>query len=127
MTDTNFIDFAANIAATYSDAAACRSAISRAYYGAFHVVKSFLASLGIRPPKNGNTHVFLQQRRRNCGVPLLSEAGCLLVDLFRDRLNADYDLGKPHVESIGYARASVETAVRIRIAIQNCDTDATRG
>ena len=126
MNNTDFIDFAGKIAATYSDAAACRSAISRAYYGAFHVVKSFLASLGIRPPRNANTHVFLQRSLKNSGVPLASEAGRFLADLFSDRLSADYDLAKGQVESVAYARMRVETAERIRIAIQTCDTDTTR-
>lgn len=126
MTNTDFIDFAGKIAATYSDAAACRSAISRAYYGAFHVVKSFLELCGIRSPRNANTHVFLQRSLLNSGVPLASEAGLLLADLFSDRLSADYQLAKRHVENVAYARTSVETAERIRIAIQSCDTDATR-
>ena len=42
MNGADFIDFAAKIAATYSDAASCRSAVSRAYYGAFHLARSLL-------------------------------------------------------------------------------------
>ena len=48
MNARHFIDFAAKIAATYADAAACRSSISRAYYGAFHIAKSFLDRVGSR-------------------------------------------------------------------------------
>ena len=35
MTGPDYIAFAAKLAATYAEAASCRSAISRAYYGAF--------------------------------------------------------------------------------------------
>ena len=46
MNGADFIDFAAKIAATYSDAASCRSAVSRAYYGALIGMKLILISPG---------------------------------------------------------------------------------
>jgi len=41
MTGPDYITFAAKLAATYAEAASCRSAISRAYYGAFHLANYF--------------------------------------------------------------------------------------
>ncbi len=126
MNGADFIDFAAKIAATYSDAASCRSAVSRAYYGAFHLARSLLDRLGARPPRNANTHVFVQHRLANCGHTQGSEAGFLLADLYADRLNADYSLDKKQVESVTYARAGVVTAQRIRKALEACDNNQAR-
>ncbi len=126
MNASDYIDFAAKIAATYSDAASCRSAISRAYYGAFHVARSLLERLGSRPPRNANAHVFMQHRLMNCGHARAVEAGQLLRDLYADRLNADYSLERRQVESVGYARADVVTARRIQNLIEGCDQDESR-
>ena len=46
MTGEEFIVAAGKFAATYSDPASCRTAISRA----FHSAKSFLDDIGIKPP-----------------------------------------------------------------------------
>ena len=126
MTGNDYILFAAKIAAIYADAASCRSAISRAYYGAFHLAKSLLERLETRPPRNANAHVFIQHRLANCGHPVAVEAGCFLADLYADRLSADYKLDKDQVERVGYARTSVETAKRIQRAIEACDNEQTR-
>ncbi len=126
MNGTDFVDFAGKIAATYSDAASCRSAISRAYYGAFHLAKLFLDGSGIRPPRNANAHVFIQHRLANCGYSQAVEAGSFLADLYADRINADYNLHKTQVENIQYARTCVVTAIRIRDALEACDTDQVR-
>lgn len=125
MTGPDYIAFAAKLAVTYAEAASCRSAISRAYYGAFHLAKALFDRLEIRPPRNANVHVFIQHRLMNCGHPLAVEAGRFLADLYADRLNADYNLGKKQVESVGYARTSVETAKRIQKAFATCDSDLT--
>lgn len=47
MTGDDFIQFAGKIAVLpSSDAAALRTAVSRAYYGAFHLAKELLRDLG---------------------------------------------------------------------------------
>jgi uncharacterized protein (UPF0332 family) len=123
MNGADYIDFAAKIAVTYSDAASCRSVISRAYYGAFHLARSLLERIGSRPPRNANAHVFTQHRLMNCGHAGAVEAGQLLRDLYADRLNADYSLERRQVENVGYARAGVATARRIQTLIEACDQD----
>ena len=126
MNGTDFIDFAAKIAVTYSDAASCRSVISRAYYGAFHVAKSLLDRLGSRPPRNANAHVFIQHRLLNCEHGPAVQAGQLLRDLYSERLNADYRLKTGQVESVSYARAAVETAKQVQNLVQSSDRDEVR-
>ena len=123
MNGREFIDFSAKVAATYSDAAACRSAISRAYYGEFHVAKSFLDRLGSRPFKNANAHVFVQHRLMSCGHDDAIVAGRLLQNLFSNRLRADYDLSLRAVESVARARAAVEVARRVQGLIEECQQD----
>jgi uncharacterized protein (UPF0332 family) len=123
MNATEFLDFAGKIAATYSDAAACRSAISRAYYGAFHIARSFLDRLGSRPYQNANAHVFVQHRLMNCGHNEATRAGRLLQDLFANRLRADYNLPASRVENVDFARTAVEWARRIQSLIESCEQD----
>jgi hypothetical protein len=126
MNGADFIDFAAKIAATYADAASCRSAISRAYYGAFHLAKSFLDRIDSRPPRNANAHVFVQRRLTSCGHSQAAEAGFLLADLYADRLSADYNLEKKPVESVAYARMGVVRAKRIQDSLEACDSQQAR-
>ena len=46
--------------------------------------------------------------------------------LHTDRLNADYNLVKRQVETIGYARVRVVAARRIQNLIEACDCDEAR-
>jgi len=126
MNGSNYIDFAAKIAVTYSDAASCRSAISRAYCGAFHVARAFLSQLDSRPPRNANVHAFIQHRLANCGHASITEVGKLLAGLHRDRLYADYNLMKAEVEELEYAKSRVAAARTIESSIEACDTDEIR-
>jgi hypothetical protein len=126
MNGADYIDFAAKIAATYPSAAGCRSAISRAYYGAFHISHSFLKALGTHSPRNANTHSFVQHRLMNCGNATAEEAGRSLTELHRDRLLADYNLQRTRVEDADYAKAGVITARQVQRLIEACDNDEIR-
>jgi uncharacterized protein (UPF0332 family) len=105
MTGDQFIAVAGKIAATYSDPASCRTAIGRAYYGAFHLATVFLKGIGVVPPKNANTHTFVRHRFSNCSHEEAEIIGSLLYDLYADRLAADYDLDDQAVETIESARS----------------------
>jgi len=122
MTGDDFITMAGKMAATYSDPASCRTSIGRAYYGAFHLAKSFLAGLGIAWPRNANTHVFIQHRMAISGHETASKIAILLGDLHGDRLDADYQLQNQRIETVRCARASVERATRIQTALIECGT-----
>lgn len=126
MTGDDFLVVAGKIAATYSDPASCRTAISRAYYGAFHLAKSYLAKIGITPPRNANTHVFIQHRLAGSGVPDVALIASLLADLHEDRLHADYSLESKRIETVEAARASVERAIRIQAGFDSCSTPESR-
>ena len=126
MTGNDFIAVAGKIAATYSDPASCRTAISRAYYGAFHLAKTFLAEIAFEPPRNANTHVFIQHRLAGSGQPEAVKVASLLGDLHEDRLHADYNLDNKQIETVARARASVERAMRIQTALVECSNTESK-
>jgi uncharacterized protein (UPF0332 family) len=69
-----------------------RSAVSRAYYGAFHVAREFMESLKFRVPRADRAHAYLARRLANCGHLRTQQAGTDLITLRGDRNQADYDL-----------------------------------
>jgi uncharacterized protein (UPF0332 family) len=68
-----------------------RSAISRAYYAAFHVARELLMSLGFRVPRADRAHSYLWLRFANAGAANVKIAGNRLNDLRSQRNRADYD------------------------------------
>lgn len=74
--------------------AAWRSALSRAYYAAFHVARLLLENLGFTVPQADRAHAYLWLRLSNCGEAQVERAGMKLNDLRRERNGADYHLGR---------------------------------
>jgi uncharacterized protein (UPF0332 family) len=68
-----------------------RSAVSRAYYAAFHEARRLLRQCGFAAPKSEQAHAYLWLRLSNCGHPDLAHAGVELNDLRSQRNWADYD------------------------------------
>ncbi len=52
-----------------------RSAVSRAYYAAFHSARDFMLALGFQVPQGEQAHRYLWKRLANSGHPPLDEAG----------------------------------------------------
>ncbi|HEV3118847.1 MAG TPA: HEPN domain-containing protein [Gemmataceae bacterium] len=90
---------------------AWRSAVSRAYYAAFHVARELLQDLGFVVPKAERAHAYLWRRLSNCGDPRLQAAGHEINDLRGDRNEADYDLRLSLAQTI--ADGQVRTARKI--------------
>src|SRR4051812_31175554 len=74
------------------DPAACRSAISRAYYAAFLVALEFLDRINVVVGRSPQAHVTVQHALNNSGSPALAAASTKLGTLHSERLAADYDL-----------------------------------
>ena len=72
-----------------------RSAVSRAYYGAFHVARDLFLQCGFRVPTAERAHTYLSLRLMNAEHPDMIAAGNSLDDLRRARNQADYDIHKP--------------------------------
>src|ERR1700722_599106 len=68
-----------------------RSAISRAYYAAFHVGCDLLRTLGFRVPRADRAHAFVWLRLSNSGHPDVNQAGSDLNQFRGERNRADYD------------------------------------
>jgi uncharacterized protein (UPF0332 family) len=94
MNPRDFLDVAGELAAESTEAH-WRSAISRAYYAAFHIARGLLRRCGFAVPFAGPAHEYLPRRLMNGGHPDVSRAGDLLTDLRQRRNRADYDLGRP--------------------------------
>ena len=117
-----FISLAGRLAAAKPDAASCRTAISRANYGAYHAACELLTSVGTTVPRTENAHIFVQHPLYNCGIEELRLAAAYLSDLHSDRLKADYQLANSEVEQVELAREGVANATRISAAVDTCQT-----
>jgi len=72
-----------------------RSAVSRAYYAAFHGARELLEDLRFTVPRADRAHAYLSRRLANCGHAETQQAGNDLNALRGDRNQADYDLHRP--------------------------------
>lgn len=86
----DFLVLAARLAAAATEAD-WRTAISRAYYAAFHVARPLLADLNFAVPRADRAHQYLVFRLSNCGEAAVEQAGRDLDTLRRLRNRADYD------------------------------------
>lgn len=109
-----FLEYAKKLAARRSsNEVEQRTAISRAYYGAYHVARKFLMDLGIDRADH--------QQVKNClcysGNAEAKLAGDRLADLGTARRRADYEIDKPldrrGDDPLAYGRVQVEAAVNI--------------
>jgi uncharacterized protein (UPF0332 family) len=75
-----------------------RSAVSRAYYAAFHVARMLLRQAGFLVPHADQAHGYLWLRLSNSGHPDVQQTGTDLKELRRIRNWADYDLDRPFAQ-----------------------------
>jgi len=114
------------VAAAAADEAAGRSAVSRAYYGAFHLAMAFLRDLGVVVPANAYAHAAVQRYLIGSGHADAQQAGMTLASLHSDRLKADYQLDDPRFEDVRFARLRVALAHDMRSALEQCRRDEDR-
>lgn len=109
-----------------------RSAVSRAYYAAFHVGRQLLRGLGFQVPRGDRAHAYLWLRLSNCGDPQVGRAGSDLNMLRQDRNRADYDVEKTVAQAdallqIQAARRIVNTLLQASVdPIRSQITDAMK-
>ncbi len=94
MNGRDFLDTARHLAGRSSEADR-RSAVSRAYYAAFHVARDLLAALRFRTPRADRAHNYLYVRLNNSGERRVEDAAYRLDNLRGVRNQADYDLHRP--------------------------------
>jgi hypothetical protein len=91
MNAIGFLALAKELLAGPSDAH-CRTAVSRAYYGAFHLACQLVSDCGVKLPRSAAAHekaTQCMQSSKNSDVAL---AGVKLHSLRRARNSADYSL-----------------------------------
>lgn len=94
MNGRDFIRVAETLSAGNSEAE-WRSAVSRAYYAAFHAARDFLANCGFSAPRADRAHTYAWLRLANSGHPETATAGNQLNNLRGQRNYADYDVRRP--------------------------------
>jgi uncharacterized protein (UPF0332 family) len=90
MKGIDFLTLAESLAQEKTEAA-WRTAVSRAYYAAFHVGRELFEDLGFTVPKAERAHGYLWLRLSNSGQSAVDQAGQDLKLLRSDRNFADYD------------------------------------
>jgi uncharacterized protein (UPF0332 family) len=93
-----------------------RSAVSRAYYAAFHEARQLLGSLGFVVPRGDQAHAYLWLRLSNGGELQIQLAGNELNRLRRERNRADYAVD----QTVAHADALLQVQAARRI-IQTLD------
>ena len=104
-----------------------RSAVSRAYYGAFHLALEFLKLECQTTVKSNHTgHQEASNLFFGTNHPDAQDAARLLDELRSLRNAADYDLHKPRLVSEANARIDVEVASDFVSCLQRCNTEPVR-
>ena len=101
-----------------------RTAVSRAYYGAFHVACDLFDALGFDVRKADRAHGYAHLRLENSSDEAVSEAGSKLHDLLKRRNRADYDQRAKF--NATDADDAVEEARLIIEALDDAFTEPTR-
>jgi uncharacterized protein (UPF0332 family) len=102
----DFLLLATRLAAGTTEAER-RTAISRAYYAAFHVARRLLTDLNFVVPRADRAHQFLVFRLSNSGESAVEQIGRDLETLRRLRNRADYD------ETPAFSQPQAAATVRI--------------
>jgi hypothetical protein len=122
----SFIDLAGKLAAsTTCDEIMCRTAVSRAYYGTFHLALDFLKELQVTIPRNASAHVVAQRYLVSSGNSDAVKAGRIIADLHSDRIRADYRLDDSRF-NIDFARMRVAMAHNVRSTLDACRNDEAK-
>jgi hypothetical protein len=122
----SFFALAKTLAAQQTDKAAQRSAVSRAYYGAFNYGRHVLRQLGYARAAAGRSHGDVWNRFQNCGDAAVESAGRMLADLEAARVSADYHLDKPNCENPKNVQFNLAAAQSILNEFDACLTPARR-
>jgi uncharacterized protein (UPF0332 family) len=85
--------------ANSTQAAELRTAISRAYYAAYHVSAALLEAMGFRPSRGPAGHGDVRNRLSNSGDLEIMRVGNQLGQLHSQRIAADYHLHNTGVEN----------------------------
>jgi len=125
MNGGEFISFAGKLAMQTSHGpAGYRSAVSRAYYGAFHIARAYLNAFQFHCHSGSNEHQWVQHHFQNCTTQTARDIGQSLANLHESRKVADYKLDKVAADRQSNAESCVLRADGIRDNIKECSNPA---
>jgi uncharacterized protein (UPF0332 family) len=102
-----------------------RTAVSRAYYGAYHVAREFLTQrCGVVLSKGADVHRAMQLCLQNSQNDLLRDAGIRLESLRTERNRADYDLTDSRFNDTVRVRIQLQRAREILSKLAEAEKDA---
>ncbi len=104
-----------------------RSAISRAYYAAFHSGLILLREMGFSIDQNASAHKEVYWHLHNSGDDELAKAASKMDALRTSRIHADYKLNRSDVEEKKNARMLVQQAERLIETIEKRCQSEDRG
>lgn len=126
MNGSDFITVASGIASNNACPAGYRSAVSRSYYGCFHLAKATLNGFGWYCPKgNNNEHQWVQRHFLNCATTDFMALGKALENLHGSRKQADYDLHVVAANGEPNALASIARAKKLEADLSAASTGAS--
>ncbi len=105
-----------------NSAAALRTVVSRAYYGAYHATGDYFVELGLSRGRQHNYHFDLL----NCNQSEARLAGQVLEDLRSRRVIADYELEDERVEDRAFAQYAVVSARKIQSLLERLHQEPLR-
>lgn len=104
-----------------------RSAVSRAYYGAFHIAHQFLTASRLQWPRNQSYAAEIHVKVRHClsqsGNAEAIRAGELLRSLRDLRNEADYNLDSTKFRVAGRVATVIGQAIQVVDAIGRCRSE----
>ncbi len=112
MRGTDFLHVAVRLSGGATEAE-WRSAVSRAYYGAFHLARDFVESCGVTLPKTAEAHDKLQWCLAQSGSVQLPPVAERLNSLRAARNVADYDLTSWQFSKRGSVLVAIQRAQQI--------------
>ena len=116
----------ANTLAESDEAAELRSAVSRAYYAAFHVARKLLVDMGFQISKGPGAHGDVCKYLGNAGNPTVEHAGSNIGDLKGWRNQADYDLDLAEHENSREVQNIVAITEQIIEELEQCCNGSNR-
>lgn len=103
-----------------------RSAMSRAYYAAHHVVKQFVESTGATILASSSAHADVWNLLVECDDPEIEQVGSDLSELHSKRIDADYRLNLPSAHNPKTAEFVVKQAKTVIEIVDQAQKDKVR-
>lgn len=125
MNGFDFLDLAVRLSASHKEAD-LRSAVSRAYYGVYHLAIAFVEDAGVALPAAAEAHEKLVWLL-NAGETLRAiDASRMLASLRKERNRADYDLSVTKYRESPNVRTQLIAAQEIVAALAACGVEPVR-